>query len=1278
MEGILPPSQLNLRASDLSTEWRRWSRAFSDYLLAINLIAETEAAEKRKLALFRHIGGEDVRELYGQIEFFGEDGTTELNEGTDGRKLEDVLARFKEYCNPRSSVIVSRFEFHNCSQQGESVDVFLMKLRRLAEGCDFGNQRDSLIRDKLLFGLDDTNLRGKLMRESDKTLTLEYVIKAVRVNEVSKVEKTLANTDIHSVRAERQYSERNDRKLSSFDKGRCTKCGRTHALNKCPAYGTTCKKCGRRNHWAAVCRSQSKQVDELHDDTGSVDSASEVYLGEISEVGRHQTSTTGSWVTDVRVDIGNLGTQYVRFKLDTGAALSVCGPQHVRGRLCKTDRRLFGPGRTPLKCLGVISSRLTAGKESLVEDLYIVDKQKTPLLSKGACEGLGLLSVDHSRCEIGSVEIDSKLFQGLGRLDREYSITLKQDAKPFAIHVPRPVAFPLRAKAEKALQKMIDDRVIVPVEEPTEWVAPMVVVPKPGQDSVRICTDYTALNKHILREIHPMSTVESSLAAIGKGTIFSKIDANSGFWQIPLSTISSKLTTFLSHKGRFRYLRLPQGLNSSPEIFQAEMNRILAGIDGVIIHMDDVLVVGEDKAQHDDRLQQVLSRVLEAGMTLNESKCKFGVTQVQFLGHIIDQEGIHAGPRVQGILDFPTPVKVFNVRSFLGLVNQFARFTKELADVTKPLRDLLRSDTEWYWGNSQQEAFNQVKEMFRSPPVLATYDSTLQTFVTTDASNYGLGATLSQVQGDGTRRLVAAASRSLTETEQRYAAIEKESLGICWAMEKFSQYVLGMRNVVIETDHKPLTTLFGDKFLDRLPPRIQGFKLRMQRFGYEIRHISGKLNIAADALSRHPSSKPAVLDLDRIEEIEFHGSEVIHLNGLDSRLEAMKLDQRNDEALSKVIEYVKNGWPSYLSSTDTLLQPYFNQRALLTINKGFLMLGTRLVIPLAQRMQVLQDLHRGHLGITKCQTRARSSVWWPAMSSAIETMVRQCRVCQVESNKPAEPLRPTATPERPWQMLGSDLFHYKGQMYLLLIDYYSRYPEIALLGSDSSSRNVVMHLKSMFSRHGIPDCLISDNGPQYSASEFSKFAQEYGFTHVTSSPRFPQANGAAERAVQTIKQMLKKESDPYLAMLAYRSSPQHGQYSPAELLMGRKLKTTMLTHPDSLQPALPNHDAFKTSNDAYKIRMKENHDNNKKIQPLQPIETGTRVYIRDNRKEGVAINTSDSNSRQVIIETNTGNTLVRNRAATIPIPDTAVESSVKTRSGRVSKLPKYLEDYKCS
>ena len=1094
MEGIVPPQQINLRATDLASEWRRWSRAFNDYLLAINLVGGSAAEEKRKLALFRHIGGEDVREIYSQLSFTKTDehgATTEIEDGKDGRKLANVMDKFREYCNPRSGVIVSRYEFHNCSQQGESIDVYLMKLRRLAEGCEFENQRDSLIRDKLLFGLDDIKLRERLMREADKTLTLDYVIRALRVSEVSKLSSSAGVTTAATGDSEVNYVDSIKKKSSSQNsyskKIKCTKCGREHVKNKCPAYGTKCNKCKRRNHWEAMCKTDKQSINELQDESVDEESTQEVYLGEVLHIDNVES---GSWFADLNVNTDLKQNQVVRFKLDTGASLSVCGPDHCIGTVHPTKHKLYGPGHTPLKCLGVISCRLSSKDNSITEDVYVIDRQRMPLLSRKACELLKFISIDYSRCEIGSVEIDDKLFRGLGKLDRSYSISLSPDAKSYAIHVPRPIAFPLRVRAEKAINKMVDDGVITPVEEPTPWVAPMVVVPKPGKQDVRICTDFSELNKYVLREIHPMATVEGSLASLGKGKVFSKIDANSGFWQIPLSPESSKLTTFLTHKGRYRYLRLPQGLNSAPEIFQAEMNRILSGIDGVIIHMDDVLVFGEDKSQHDKRLQLVLDRILQAGMTLNQSKCEFGVTKVQFLGHIVDGEGIHAGPRIQGILDFPTPKKVTDIRSFLGLANQFAKFSNKLACVSKPLRDLLRSDVDWFWGSSQEEAFKSVKELFKEPPVLAVYSPAKSTVVTTDASNYGLGATLSQVQEDGSCRLVAAASRSLNETEQKYAAIEKEALGVCWAMEKFAPYVLGMNQVVIQTDHKPLISLFGNKFLDKLPPRIQGFKLRLQRFDFVIKHISGKMNSAADALSRHTSAEVEIMDIQRIDEIEHYVSEVVHINGLDSRLEQIKVEQNNDEVLQKVIEFVRNGWPTYISSIDTLLKPYFDRKALLTINKGFLTLGSRLVIPLSERIRVLEDLHRGHLGVTKCQTRARNCVWWPTMSKAIEIMVSQCQVCRVESNKSSEPLRPTATPERPWQMVGSDLFQHKDQMYLLLVDYYSRFPEVALLGNDSSSRNVIIHMKSMFSRHGIPECLMSDNGPQYAAQEFSAFAKE--------------------------------------------------------------------------------------------------------------------------------------------------------------------------------------------
>jgi len=210
-----------------------------------------------------------------------------------------------------------------------------------------------------------------------------------------------------------------------------------------------------------------------------------------------------------------------------------------------------------------------------------------------------------------------------------------------------------------------------------------------------------------------MSTVDSSLAVLGQGKIWSKIDANSGFRQIPLSEESSRLTTFLTHSGRYRYLRLPQGLCSAPEIFQAEMNKILEGVDGVIIHMDDILVCGRDTAQHDARLKKVLDRIKAAGMTLNKAKCRFGVKSVEFLGHVIDENGIHAGPRLQGVLDFPTPQSVSAVRAFLGMANQYAKFSERLSEKTEPLRALLKKDTPWVWSSQQDEAFRQVKDLFR-------------------------------------------------------------------------------------------------------------------------------------------------------------------------------------------------------------------------------------------------------------------------------------------------------------------------------------------------------------------------------------------------------------------------------------------------------------------------------------------------------------------------------------------------------------------------------------
>jgi len=347
--------------------------------------------------------------------------------------------------------------------------------------------------------------------------------------------------------------------------------------------------------------------------------------------------------------------------------------------------------------------------------------------------------------------------------------------------------------------------VISKVDVPTPWCVGMVVVPKKS-GAVRICVDLKPLNRSVLREVHPLPKVDDTLAQLAGAKLFSKLNANSGFWQIPLSPASHLLTTFITPSGRYCFNKLPFGISSTPEHFQKRMSKILAGLNGVVCQMDDVLVFGSDRAHHDARLLAILQRIESAGATLNAQKCVFGVTSVNFLDHVIDQSGIQADPdKTLAIREMKPPTTVSELRRFMGMVNQLGKFTPNLAQLTQPLRELLGKNTTWVWGPSQSEAFSLVKEELSKPTTLALYDPKVPTKVSADASSYGLGAVLTQ-EMESKWRPVAYASRSMTDTEKRYAQIEKEALAITWACKKFSDYILG-KSITIETDHKPLVPL---------------------------------------------------------------------------------------------------------------------------------------------------------------------------------------------------------------------------------------------------------------------------------------------------------------------------------------------------------------------------------------------------------------------------------------------------------------------------------------
>ncbi|UYV72531.1 K02A2.6-like [Cordylochernes scorpioides] len=319
---------------------------------------------------------------------------------------------------------------------------------------------------------------------------------------------------------------------------------------------------------------------------------------------------------------------------------------------------------------------------------------------------------------------------------------------------------------------------------------------------------------------------------------------------------------------------------------------------------------------------------------------------------------------------------------------------------------------------------------------------------------------------------------------------------------------------------------------------------------------------------------------------------------LKTRLEELDKDQiltkifeaqQQDTTLKAVVNYLEKGWPDKKKMSQALLS-YWHVKDELGVQNGLLMRSCRLVIPASMKLEILDKLHAGHFGITKTRLRARETVWWPGISEEIAETVRKCSVCIQEAVSKHEPLIPTNFPTRPWQKIGMDLFKFENKWYLVVIDYYSRFPEMVQL--DRLTASVVMRsCKSIFARHGIPETVVSDNGTQFGAArEFENFARQYGFQHVTSSPRFPQSNGMAEAGVKIAKLILKKNQDPSLGLLEYRSTPLENGYSPAELLMGRKLRTTLPIAPENLNPRLVDSQTLKRKEGRRRKDMKSRYD----------------------------------------------------------------------------------------
>lgn len=389
--------------------------------------------------------------------------------------------------------------------------------------------------------------------------------------------------------------------------------------------------------------------------------------------------------------------------------------------------------------------------------------------------------------------------------------------------------------------------------------------------------------------------------------------------------------------------------------------------------------------------------------------------------------------------------------------------------------------------------------------------------------------------------------RVLTETECRYAQIEKEALGIVFGCEKFNEFVLG-RRIIIETDHSPLISI-SKKGLSDIPPRLQRLFLRLLKYDYRLYFVPGKKLIVADTLSRIQGQ---CMSENCSKDLEIHATSV-----LEERV-SRRTKQRLEDATARdpeLQQVIKN-----LQATEPIKGVWKKHTNELSVVEGVLMKGTKVVIPSELRKEMLSRLHRGHLGMAKCISRARTLMYWPRMAADIRQMVEQCETCQIHAYKqPAEPLLLRDTPNQPWYRVGADLCEYAGKHYLVVYDAYSNYPEVEELHGTTTSE-VINKLSRVFARYGIPHELCTDGGPQFTAKEFKNFAVMFDFEHIISSPYYPKSNGLAEKGVQIIKRLLKKagsKEEFWLGLLNYRAAPLEDGVSPSQYLMGRNSRTPL-------------------------------------------------------------------------------------------------------------------------
>ena len=854
---------------------------------------------------------------------------------------------------------------------------------------------------------------------------------------------------------------------------------------------------------------------------------------------------------------------------------------------------------------------------------------------------------------------------------------------------PYPYPMALKDEVEKQVNELLNEGIIRPSKSP--YNAPVWIVPKKmdasGGKKYRMVIDYRKLNSVTIPDKYPIPEINEVLSNLGKNEYFAVVDLKSGFHQILLKESDIEKTAFSINNGKYEFVRLPFGLKNAPSIFQRTLDDILREHIGkrCYVYIDDIIIFGKDEKEFFKNLQLVFSTLEKANMKIQLDKCEFLQEEVEFLGYIVGKNGIRPNPKkLQAIADLQPPENLKDLRSFLGMSGYYRRFIKDYANLAKPLTSLLRGEDgrvsknasknkSIHLDNSALDAFQKLKNTLISKEVVLSHPNFGKDFeLTTDASNFAIGAVLSQ-----DNKPITFLSRTLNKTEENYAANEKEMLAIIWSLNSLRNFLYGSRKVKIFTDHQPLTYALSNKNTNS---KMKRWKAILEEYSYELKYKPGKSNVVADSLSRLPSkvqvnSLTATVHSDDSSSHHLIPTVEVPINVFHNQIILNTSPERS---------YQRKTFFSSRYTRHIFAQPNYTETDIIDIFKRYLnpniVNGLLTSEPIMGKIQeiypnhfsnykirytqklvedvesdaqqteiILAEHKRAHRNTHENRLQIMQKFYFPKMIHKISSLTKNCTICKenkYERHPNHQEINPTPIPNYPGHTLHIDIFSTEKHLVLTAIDKFTKFAQAKIIKS-RSVEDLKGPLQDILFYFCVPQVVVIDNEKSLnSISITSMLEDDLHITIFKTPPYRSEVNGQVERFHSTLSEIMRclKAEEPLRTFkgLLERAVNEYNftihsttGKKPVELFFGRIPDVT----PEQFEQA-------RLSNIERLIAKQEKDINyhNKKRNLTKQYSPGDIIYVKHNKRIGSKLTIR---YKKEIVKENKNSTIITQSGKTV-------------------------------